>query len=147
MSDHEHGEDGHVQEELLEGIRHSLEALFGGLETPDSPNVTVVEGGKLDDEPRDEQDRPHLAFAPEIETPEVAFDRPSDVQVRLLKGADLFSSTQDDSFPLDGKILLNDEHPQTLYTGASQRLYRIFCQRGRLLVHCLPRGLPVRIVN
>ena len=143
MSDNEYGEEGQIQEELLEGIRHSLEALFGGLPSQDSPTVTVVEGGKSDDEPRNEQDRPNLAFAPEIEAEE-ALERPSDVQVRILKGPELFSSLHRESANSAGQILLNDDDQQTLFKGTSEKTYRIFCSQGRLSVHCLGQRLSLQ---
>jgi hypothetical protein len=128
-------DDDDVQEELMSGIRDSIEALFG--KVPNSPpNVMVVEGGKKENSPTDSK-RPELHFAPDADfsdkSEEQLLDHP-DVQVRILKGSDIFSSSLIRTPVPEGKILVSSGENQIISKNTSLQSYRITCTKGILEV-------------
>ena len=67
MAETDAEEDAEIQEELMTGIRHSLQALFGG-SMDFKPQVTVMDGGKTEETDADSK-RPELHFAPDPPPP------------------------------------------------------------------------------
>ena len=126
-------EDDGIQEELMTGIRHSLEALFGSAPMNESPQVTVVEGGKKDKTSRIYK-RPELHFAPEPEDVDEVDD--ADVQIRIIKGNDFLSSEQDrkNHHIPSGKIFVLAQQQQTIVQHTVLQMYRIHCLEGKIQV-------------
>ncbi len=131
MSESDPEEDLGVNEELMDGIRNSLSALFGSA-VDDTPSVTVVEGGKKADSPAEERKPPELFFAPEPEEPITDLTSElSDVQVRVFKGRDLFDKKNNLQ---KGQILVEADEKQVLLMSSKKHLYRIFCTEGTIIL-------------
>jgi len=131
ISDSDPEEDPEVNEELMEGIRNSLSALFGN-SIEMQPPVTLVEGGKKEDSSVEERKPPELFFAPEPENFYTESGQElSDVQVRVFKGKDLFHKKSNIN---NGQIVVQDDEEQVLLHSSTEHLYRIFCTEGTLIV-------------
>lgn len=122
-----------VQEELMQGIQDSLRAIFGQVFEPEPPNVTVVEGGRTDDEPASSAPRPKLKVA-SFEDSDIcnqedildgAFDS-SNVSVRVIRSnGGGVPSLGSGNIHLDGVNTV-----QCVYSGESPKMYRLLLFRG-----------------
>lgn len=130
--------DDNVQEELMHGIQDSLRAIFGEVFEPEPPAVTVVEGGRTDDEPAPDRPQPQLRVASfeDVEEPiesldsSMSFDS-SNVSVRVIRpkggGVPALSS---------GNIHLDEEGAsQCIYAGQTAKMYRLLLFRGEADVY------------
>jgi hypothetical protein len=118
------------RDSLLDGVRAALDALVG-LEPTDGgrPEVVVVDGGRAQDAPPTESERPTLRVAAPAAPPAAGDVDAPPVGVRWAAG--------DVTLDLDrlGRILLDAEQPeQTLFRGVRPRAYRVGCTRGVMRV-------------
>ena len=128
--------DDNVQEELMLGIQDSLRAIFGDVFEPEVPTVTVVEGGRSDEDPIEDRRQPDLKVASfddnQEDEPIESFDSSmsfdsSNVSVRVIRpkggGVPALSS---------GNIHLEkEESKQCLYAGQTVKMYRLLLFRGQ----------------
>lgn len=170
-------EDDGVQDALIEGLRHALgeldelDELGGGdadddadddgvTRLPGRPDVTVVEGGRAeDDAPQAPGPRPDLRVAAPLGTvegrsrrdegddedheddddgPEGGFDGPRVVaHIRVLRrGADPLADLDDLDAgaprSLEGQLRVAPGEGQPVFRGASPHCYRIHCDLGAI---------------
>ena len=141
--------------QTLEGMGLPVGEAFGipGVpETAETPDISVVAGGRLDDPPTEEvegeeksRDRPDLKVAPPEEDDSGGEEAPSPEgwvnlgpQMKLFKlGGELDKLFGGRPAQTPGKIRVNpaDDSPsQTLFHGEEVRAYRIECTEGALRV-------------
>ena len=136
MSETELEEDAEIQEELMTGIRHSLQALFGS-SVNFKPQVTVMEGGKTEETDADSK-RPELHFAPQPEEDPVSEETSvlkPDVQVRVFKSGEGKGNTNRVRALRSGQISVQDGGEQQILYGITNQLYRVYCVDGLLAVY------------
>jgi len=136
--------DGKLNTAISDGVREALRAAFGELsppedDTPDKPQVTLLDGGKDVEFPEetDETPRPALRVAKPGD-PEAEGDGALPTsRVRVVRvGARPRVSIQETPLHLEGGLRVDpgEESWQTLFRGADPRTYRLACDDGILEV-------------
>lgn len=131
------------KDDVLLDVRNSIHGLMGMMaEERTGPSVTVVDGGRADDEPPTEGPRPNLRVAELEESP--AQNQESEggeaqpkVHVRVLNSDDLFlaSGPKSQAKTPNGVIHLEKkDEEQWVFFGNIPQRYRIHCQEGSILV-------------
>jgi len=147
--------DSATRDALAEGVKAALESLDTGIgldvqiigegfpkPTNEPPNVEVVTGGRSDDEPPSEGEKPTLRIADEAtenDVEESLFgDRaPVFTHVNVIENQRPAKPSALPGLDESGWIHVNaggppEAHWQTVYRGHRLRLYRIACSKGTL---------------
>lgn len=165
-------EDGGVQDALIEGLRHAFSELDEGAfaaddegandgvtRLPGRPEVTVVEGGRAEDDTDPPSgNRPDLRVAhrePSLEEPEEEDDEDDEdddsddgmggrrvvAHIRVLRGGgsrpllgggQAASEERPGARPMEGQIGVAAGEAQAVFRGASPHCYRIHCDKGSI---------------
>ena len=147
--------DSATRDALAEGVKAALESLDTGVgldvqiigegfpsPTNEPPNVEVVTGGRSDDEPPSEGEKPELRIAldaPEDtdQDPPFADQPPVFARVNVIENKRRQQPSAIPGLEESGWIHVNASGPpeakwQTVYRGHRLRLYRIACSKGTL---------------
>ena len=122
-----------IKSDLLDGIQDSLRALFGDVFQTEEPQVHVVEGGRDPDAPPTEGARPNLKVADAVDFAEeesaYANEDSPNISVRVFR-PNLQQMLPKEALSTGEISLADEQEEQLLYTGKSERLYRIHVRTG-----------------
>lgn len=113
---------GQVRDELIRGVRDTLDALQPPPTATEPPDVSVVDGGRADDAPPSGSPPPDLRVA----KPEA----PPAVSVAVRRAATIARS----DLSATGVFAVADGDTQTLFRAAAAHPYRVACDRGAVRV-------------
>jgi len=152
--------DRHLDEAVVQAMEQAFAAL-GSLSadtevSPSSPDVTVVEGGRRDDQPPAPGDPPELRLATEAGADSHDDLGTGDTKVRVTvhrldrdgrrrSNTDASAKRTDRRLLIQGRIRVAPDGHQTIFRGSESRSYRLLCNEGTLRITL--DGLPAESLS
>ncbi len=152
--------DRHLDEAVVQAMEQAFSALGSLTEdtevSPSSPDVTVVEGGRRDDQPPAPGDPPELRLAPQTASDTHDDLGTGDTKIRVTvhrldrdgrrrSNTDTTAKRKERRLLVQGRIQVAPEGHQTIFRGSESRSYRLHCNEGTLRITL--DGLPAESLS